>query len=79
MEDQIGPTTASALPCGKPLAGKRQGSSDGTLRYAAIGVRRCARDLGFSSQPIGEFGIRFPHVSRQRVTTHRFVNRQVAN
>jgi hypothetical protein len=79
MKDEIRPSTAAPLPCGEFAVGSCQCGSHGALRDASIGVRRCARNLWFSPQPVGEIAVRFSDMPRQRVTTHRFVNRQVAN
>jgi hypothetical protein len=79
VKDEIWPSTAAPLPCGESAASGCQCGSYGSLRDASIGVRRCARNLWFSPQPVAEIAVRFPDMSRQRVTTHRFVNRQVAN
>jgi hypothetical protein len=79
MKDEIRPSTAAPLPCGEFAVGRCQCGSYRALRDASITVRRCTRNLWFSPQPVGEIAVRLSDMPRQRVTTHRFVNRQVAN
>src|SRR5262245_54069623 len=78
VKHKVRPATTSLQPPGQPATSARECRSDDALGGLAIGVRRRARNLWLASKPFSEFLVGFADVPRQRVTTHRLVDREVA-